>query len=55
MKIRELDNNKVNWSLKRDILGIVLVKLVLIFSIYYIWFDQPVKTTETNIEQHLFK
>ncbi len=52
MKIRELDNNKVNWSLKR---GIVLVKLVLIFSIYYIWFDHPVKTSETNIEQHLFK
>ncbi len=54
MKFNELDN-KFKLSLKRDIFAILLIKLVLILSIYYIWFDHPVKTSEISIEHHLFQ
>lgn len=54
MKIKVQDN-KLNLPLKYDIIAIVLFKLILISVIYYLWFDNPVETSESSIEQHLFR
>ena len=48
--------NKRPWwqvPLTKELIIVLIIKLLLIFVIYQIWFDQPIKNPEKTIEQHL--
>lgn len=52
-----MDNpNKTPWwktPLVKELIIVLIIKLILIIIIYQVWFDEPIPQSEQMIEQHL--
>ena len=51
-----INTHKHKWwktPLTKELIIVLVIKLLVIIVIYQLWFDNPVPQSEQNIEQHL--